>query len=462
MGYWGPPTPENYDPAPRPLRHYPAIVDGTQYEYPEIEDEEYFGIGTSNVRGAEPLPNMQPLVGSIGPGARRTNKVQTFRGQWGNANEQSPFERLLAYQKLIALRAPEDPLTGGLCADWLEPDGTLHMQYFDFSDGSQPRRKEVTYRPKPDGGVDVHVFEYSGGKWVDEAFDFERDFNSALVPIMQGIQLVTTAIVSIFATPAVGAAWAAAMQMGVDAAAGRAPPSIGEAFATVGSIGGAANLGGLLASEDGKKLVAGMYKSIGNVVSGEFLGKLTKVASDAVGALPSVDLSAALEGAIPAELLELDTRIAGSSGPNLPGSYSDVFSKAASAFADFAQSGNHDVFYSIRKTVDGMDAGGVGKGQFDLTFAALYGEANAPPDPRFLADQASDPGATLTWRAALSRGKQAMSAPGDPGTMSFRQVIEKSGGALRVDAQKKSAVKTGVGLVVVGTVLAAIAKRFLF
>lgn len=459
MGYWGPPPPSSYDPSPRPLRHYARVVEGETLEYPEPEDEEYYGIGVSRVAGASPIPALQPLVGGIGPGPRRSNKVQTFRGSWWGT--QSPYERLIAYQRLIAIRAPEDPLSGGLAPDWVEPDGTLHIQYFDFSDEKEPRRKETTLKPKPSGGVDIHVFEWypNEQRWGDEGFDAERGFGEALVPIMQGIQIVSTAIVSIFATPAVGAAWAAAMQVGVDQAAGKAPPSIEAAFGMLGSFASAANIGTVLASEEGKNFVAGMYKSIGTVVPGDFLSKLTKVAGDAVGSLPKVDLSGALEGAIPDELIALDLSIGGDYGPNTPGSHSDVFSKASSAFAAFAQGQSRDVFYSIRKTVDETALGG--KGAFDLTFAALYGEANAPPDPRFLVDQASDPSATLTWRAALARGKQAMSAPGDPGTMSFRQVLGISGGEVRIAQEKKTAVKTGVGVAAVIAAL-AIAKRFLF
>lgn len=461
MGYWAPPLPSAYDPAPRPLRHHPAVVSGTSVDYPDPEDEEYFGIGTSAVGGADPIPAMAPLIGSI---ARlgKPNHVTTFGGWGGNASTQSPLARLWNYQRLIALRAPEDPEGGGLAADWIDPDGTIHQNYFDFSDENQPRRKRVAFKPKQ-GGVDTKVEEYTPQNgWQDEGFDFERDFSTALVPIMQAMQAVSSAIVSIFATPAVGAAWAAAMQLGVDAAAGRSPPSIEAAIAPFVQFGAAA-IGPALASKDGKDLIAGFYKSAQKAVGADFLAKVQNLVDGAAISFPKVNVPAALIGKIPAELVALDLQAFGQAGPALPNSASDVFVKAASAFAAWKGGAPKDVVYSIRKTIDvewssGDGATFGGKGEFDLAFASMLA-SEFDIDPRALADQAGDPGATMTVAQMIALGKQQATQAGDEGTMTFRQAFAKSGGSLRAEVEstkEKQAAAVTVGL------LAILAKLFFF
>jgi hypothetical protein len=465
MGYWGPPPPSYYNPAPRPLRHHQAVVNGETLEYPEPEDEEFFGIGTSDDPKAEPLYAGPYGMAAVGIGVRTGNVVRTFRGYWDlGKNDQSPLERLHIYNRLIAIRAPEDPLSGGLAPDWLEPDGTIHMNYFDFSDMHEPKRKEVVFHPKPEGGVDMTIFEWNVGdqKWGGEGFDAERDFNKALGPILIALQVVTTAIVSIFASPAVGAAWGAAFQPGIDAAAGKAPPSIGEAFGSVAAMGGATNLGALMASDDGKNLMSGLYKSIGLQGSGEFLQKLKKVAGDAVGSLPRVDLAGALAGAIPDELIALDIQNSGELGPHLPGSHSDIFSKAATAYAAIARGSPSEVFYSIRKTMGDANA----TAEFDVNYAVLYGESQTGPllDPMLHSPSAVAYGALAASGLVFGPSRQArqLVQPRDRGAMSYLARQAMSAGGVRDVVRKKSATKTGLGLAAVGVVLAALVKKFFF
>ena len=459
MGYWAPPLPSAYDPAPRPLRHYPAVVAGRNVEYPEPEDAEYFGIGVSGEGGAEPLPAMAPLVASV---ARlgKPNHVTTFAGWGGNASTQSPLDRLWNYQKLIALRAPGDPDGGGLAADWVDSDGTIHQNYFDFSDENQPRRKRVAFTPKSQGGVDVSVEEFTPENgWQGEGFDFERDFTSALVPIMQALQAVSTAIVSALATPAVGAAWAAAMQLGVDAAAGRTPPSIEAAFAVFVQYGGAMNIGGVLASKEGKDIVAGFYKSVEKAVGSDFLDKVGSLVESVPKSFPKVNVPAAMIGKIPDELIALDKSVFGSTGPAVPNGASDVFVKAANAYAAWKGGAPKDVVYSIRKTIDTSYFGlPDGKGEFDLTIASMEA-SELDVDPRMLADQAGDPGATMTFRQVLALGKQSVTQGGDGGTMTFRQAYGKSGPALRNDIE---AGKETTKVVAGAALLALVAKLFFF
>jgi hypothetical protein len=459
VGYWAPPLPSAYDPAPRPLRHYPAVVAGQNVQFPEPEDAEYFGIGVSSVGGAEPLPAMAPLTGSI---ARlgKPNHVVTFAGWGGNASTQSPLDRLWNYQRLIALRAPTDPDGGGLAADWVDPDGTIHINYFDFSDEHEPRRKRVAFTPKEKGGVDVKVEEWSPDQgWHDEGFDFERDFTSALVPIMQALQAVSTAIVSVLATPAVGAAWSAAMQFGVDAAAGRTPPSIEAAFGVLVQFGGAMNLGGVLASKEGKDVIAGFYKSVEKTVGSDFLGKLGNLAAAVPKSFPKVNVPAALIGKIPDELIALDKSVFGDVGPAIPNGVSDVFVKAARAYAAIRGGAPKDVAYSIRKTIDAAYAGlPDGKGEFDLTLASMQA-SELDVDPRALADQASDPTSTMTFHQVLAMGKQSATELGAEGTMTFRQAYAKSGAALRNDVE---AGKETTKVVAGAALLALVAKLFFF
>lgn len=459
MGYWAPPLPSVYDPAPRPLRHYPAVVRGQSVEFPEPEDAEYFGVGLSAEGGAEPVPTMAPLVASV---ARlgKSNHAVTFAGWGGNAATQSPLDRLWNYQRLIALRAPEDPEGGGLAADWVDPDGTINVNYFDFSDEHTPRRKRVAFKPKKDGGVDVKVEEFTPeGGWHDEGFDFERDFTSAIVPIMQALQAVSTAIVSVLATPAIGAAWAAAMQLGVDAAAGRAPPSIEAAFGVFMQFGGATNIGGVLASKDGKDVVAGFYKSVEKAVGSDFLDRIENLVGAAAKSFPKVNVPAALVGKIPEELIALDKSVFGDTGPSIPNSASDVFVKASSAYAAWKGGAPKEIVYSIRKTIDTSYQGLLdGKGEFDLTIASMQA-SELDIDPRALADQAGDPGATMTFRSVLELGKQAVDQAGGVGTMTFRQALAKSGPVLRNELQGgKDASKVVAG----AAVLAILAKLFFF
>ena len=457
MGYWAPPLPSAYDPAPRPLRHYAAVVAGQNVEYPEPEDAEYFGIGVSGQGGADPLPAMAPLLGSI---ARlgKPNHVVTFAGWGGNASTQSPLDRLWNYQRLIALRAPGDPDGGGLAADWVDSDGTIHQNYFDFSDEHNPRRKRVAFTPKAQGGVDIKVEEFTPGEgWHDEGFDFERDFTVALVPIMQALQAVSTAIVSLLATPAVGAAWAAAMQLGVDAAAGRTPPSIEAAFGAFVQYGGAMNIGGALASKEGKDLIAGLYKSVEKTVGADFLDKMGNLVESVPKSFPKVNVSAALVGKIPDELIALDKSVFGEVGPSIPNASSDVFVKAANAYAAWKGGASKDIVYSIRKTIDTNYAGlPDGKGEFDLTIASMQA-SELDIDPRMLVQQ--DPNATMTVRQVLALGKQSVSQAGDGGTMTFRQALAKSGPALRNDLE---AGKDTTKVVAGAALLALLAKLFFF
>lgn len=461
MGYWFPPPPSAYDPTPRPLSHHTVVLGGETLEYPEVEDAEFFGVGLSEVKGADPIPSMfyvQPGMSRTGKG----NHVKTFEADWGSGGpQQSPKDRLRNYQKLIALRAPEDPEGGGLAADVADPDGALTINYFDFSDAQTPRRKRVHLAPKK-GGVDIHVEEWNPNeqRWGDEPFDFERDFEGSLVPIMQGLQVVTSAIVGVLATPAAGAAWSAAMQLGVNQAAMAAPPSVGEAFATFGTLAGSLNIGAALASPDSKAMLAGLYKSIKGAVGQDFLDRMQGVVDAAAKTFPKVNLSAALAGMVPDELIALDHALMGPTGPAQPGSSSDAFAKATEAFAALKNGAPESVAYSIRKTLD-VDIEGLppAKAAFDLTLASLKAKDRLGPEPWELADMAGDSGATLTVAQVIAMGKQSVQQKGDLGAMSFRQVYTQSPGALR---QQAGAAEGTQKIVAAAGLLALLGKLFFF
>jgi hypothetical protein len=427
VGYWWPPPPSVFNPAPRPLSWHGDRI-------PDEEDALFFGYGVAegNISLA-----WSPWTAHLARGG--------VAGAW-NPGSARPFLKskrgfddsdiLAAYSRLIDTRAPDDPPRGGLAPDYVDPDGTIHLQYYDLSD-DRPIRKEVTYRPKS-GGVDVSVRQYTPGKgWEGEGFDFERDFTTSEGPILSAINVVTTAIVSIFGTPAVGAAWSAAFGAGIQLSqaelAGTLTLSdaLAQSFGALGAVIVQSGAGAALASDALPKLSSFVYRGLGITEKSskdfaEALSKFGDAAGEALPKLKGISIEDVFAGAIPKEIASADAAAAAGLGANateIPGSLSYGWKIASAAFAAL-KAGDLDRFYSWRKIASDPSL-------VDSSIACLMASDAAEEKSRelqassFLASR--DASATMTFRSALANARQASSFSKDDAARTFKQVALSMG-----------------------------------
>lgn len=428
MGYWVPPPPSAYDPTPRPLSwHWEGAV-----RVPDPPDAILFGIGVAEGVMQSALPGDRPMY------TRHMYNLPNNPGLAATFRGKSTAELLDAYGRLIDVRAPEDPPTGGLAADHVDPTGAIHVNYWDLADGRQPHRKQVVFAPKA-GGVEVAVYQWNhdAQEWRGEGFDFERDFSGSVYTIMDALNAVTTAIVSIFATPAVGAAWSAAFGAGLNlsrkqrAGTLTIDDALGESFGALASFGAGVGIGEALASESGRALTGSLYKAIGVAQKdvGDFAAAIGKVAAEGGKLIPKVkafSVEAALAGAIPPDILSHSLAPWGASAPpkpidTIPSTLAYEWKLATTAYAAL-RAGAPSGFYGWRKLSVQPDV-------FDASVASLAAtEAAEDASREFQARtffEARDPQATATWRTALARAKQAV-APKDDATATWRSVQGKA------------------------------------
>jgi hypothetical protein len=417
MPYWGPPPISSYDPSPRPLRWEWRDVEirgqNVRVRWPSAEDAAYFGTGLDDVRplkteirdGVELHPqdlHSQPEMPFVLPGVighRRGNGNVTFSGAL------SPYERLLAYNRIAATRAPEDPESGGLPAD--STDGAeIRIHYFDLSD-KWAKRKMVAYSPKS-GGVNLTIKEWypERGAWDGEGFDFERDFSNALPDILHALQVTSSMVVAyLTANPTLAAAWGSAFGEGARGALTGKPPSLEAAFGTLVTAGRSVDLPVLLRDEIAKSdVLSALNGAVVRTVGADAIERLAKVGKTFSDVLPKIDLPSLL-GAVPREILSND-----GPGAMLFGSVSLDFAKAMKA----AMSGDITEALSIRKTVADL-------GVFDLAFASAIA---------FQKDYVE--------RIASA----SASSKTDPGARSFRQVLGTPAAELASEQRAKSFEQT--------------------
>jgi hypothetical protein len=434
VGYWWPPAPECFDPVPRPLRWEGS----RQSPIPSVEDCTIFGIGEGEFPGHADQWGRPYASGTLVFGGRAYGKparVANFMREGKTVTD-----RLDTYRRLIDLRTPDDPKNGGLCADTIDYlNGSFQVNYWDFSDDTQPRRKRITFTPR---GNDVKkTIEQWEGDWRPEGDDAEKGFIEALPSIIAGFGAVTTiAIGYLTGNPSLAAAWTNVFKMASSPVFGGPAPSIeGFASAAVATLGAAPDFGkvmGNLFTE--KALKSGIFGEIGQINFAQIsqygqdasshLDKLKAVAMKFANAMPRIDVDlmrmfnvttgavdgyAMLQGKAPSIGLPEDiVRAFQNSLKGLSTFDLDSFGKAGVAFSlNLGQ----DLYYSIRKAADD-------KSTFEATFASLVAMKDKPVDQRFLASTADDPTATATVAQVLARGKQSASVASDA-SRTWRQAL---------------------------------------
>lgn len=446
MGYWFPPPPTVFNPTVRPFNWH-AEGDGA---YPEPEDEAFYGVG----RGTSPVPPIYDTnVGAwVAPPGCPENIGDETKGPWKNYGDlvcvggygagfnfkdKSPADRLDYYRKMIALRTPAisylpfagDPEGGGLAPD-VATDAGVWINYFDCSDSSQPKRKAVFYPGDGKSDPTVRQWNPDSGEWEDEGFDWDKD----LPKIFQGaLSVIGTvgAIAISFVTvdPAVLGAWAG--MMGQLSQAARPGGKI-DPFAVMQEIIKDTNalpgIGQMFSSDAMKNSVAAsLYDSARKIADyaknfeqkiETFFSSFSQAISGNFALIPKIDPSTVARlfaHDIPPELVA-------ALGPPATAPLTAVHH----AIDAFLLQGEIP-FQSRRKLVPftGSDVGQIANWRvtFDLMFASLSATQEVVVrDPREYADQAADPGATMTVAQVMAHLKQ--SAASAQGMVSFWQIAK--------------------------------------
>lgn len=266
MGYWWPPSLYAFDPVERPLR--PKWT-GAAFASIPLPDE------TDTAMLASLDDGSRPLVKSKGRG--------------------------YAYTAMLRAKAPEDPESGGLCADRVNEDGSITIQYWDFSDTTIVRRKRVTYVSDPKLGQKIDPRtgglpeEYSAKGWQREGFDAEREFGKVGLDIVSAIMtIVSTALAVYPPTSAAGLAFSAMWGMTLKALkSGGVPPSFDDIMATFGKLANVGGAWGIVSkSPDLQNLFKnGFIGTMGRSV-GEWKDKIGACVSSIGTAMPMLPLPA--------------------------------------------------------------------------------------------------------------------------------------------------------------------------
>lgn len=439
MGYWWPPAPQVFDPVPRPLRW-----EGSKSSpIPSVEDCTIFGIGDGSIPGhvdteGRPYASYTLVFGGTSP--NKPGRIANFLRQGKTVGD-----RLDTYRRLIDLKTPEDPIRGGLCADTIDySDGSIQINYWDFSDDTQPRRKRITYRPI--GSEIKKIIEQWEGYWKPEGDDAEKGFIEALPSIIAGFGAITTIVIGyLTGNPALAGAWSNVFKMASSPVFGGPPPSL-EGFAmAAGSVLGAApdfgkTMGNLFTE---KAFKSGIYGEIGKInfaALTEFgedlsshLDKLKATVSKFANQMPRIDLDlmsafnltsgtldsyAILQGRSPSINLPSDVvRAVQNSLKGLSTFDLDSFGKAGFAFTLGL---GDELYYSIRKAA-------IDKSTFEATFAAMLAMKDKPIDQRMFVTSALDPSATATVASTMASFKKSVTQASDASaTMTFRQALAAS------------------------------------
>lgn len=277
MGYWNPPGLLAFDPTTRALdwsySQTKAIVVGEQ----DLEMLECFRQRT--ISGVSHLS--MPTVKNLGTGG--------------------------TYLRMILARAPEDPEKGGLAADTVNEGGGVTINYYDFSDSNNVRRKRVTWVPKGNeavignrGGV-PEEWDPSAKIWKQEGPDAEREFSKIAMGLAQALGMIASAVLSAVpgggaVAPLFSAAWSFALK--TIANKGK-PPSIDDVISLIGAAGkviGPGVWGVVSKNPDIQNLFRTGFVAKMRELPGAYSDKVAAAVNEVGGILPRLNLSASVPG----------------------------------------------------------------------------------------------------------------------------------------------------------------------
>jgi hypothetical protein len=214
MGYWWPPSLYAFDPTDRPLIY---------------------------VRDPQPSPSELDLEF-----LQCLDTRTAFVKKNGLKN---------TYYHLASMRTPGDPPEGGLAADTVNEDGSLTINYWDFSDENKIRRKRVRYIQDKKTGASK-IDNYGGvpeewdrvdGKWTwrQEGPDAEREFGKSGSEILSVIGTIAASVMALTGVGAVAAgAFASVWSFTIRQLKNHGrPPSLDEIMSLYGEIGKAVGPG---------------------------------------------------------------------------------------------------------------------------------------------------------------------------------------------------------------------------
>lgn len=230
MGYWWPPSVYAFDPVERPfLPHAGTIGDA------------FDAVGDSAGK-AKASPS--DLLRAFPVPSRDDVELLKFSFGWGTPAMVKVRGALYTYASMISKRAPEDPASGGLCADSIEPDGVLRINYYDLA-GTDAHRKRIRLRPKKDGsGYEIDPLTggvpelLQAGVWKNEGPDAEREFWKASPALMSGMIAVASMALSMVPGGQIPAAvLSAAWSLGMKSVGSGKPPSLEDVIGAFGEAG---------------------------------------------------------------------------------------------------------------------------------------------------------------------------------------------------------------------------------
>jgi hypothetical protein len=209
------------------------------------------------------------------------------------------------YYAMIAAAAPEDPPGGGLCADTVNSDGSVSVNYWDFSDAEQVRRKRVTYVADPNTGAQIIANrndseggvpqECVKGRWQKEGPDAEREFGKQGMQIIRVIGNIAAVVLSLVPGGAVASSvfavmWNFAM---AEIANGGKPPSVDDVMSLVVGLGKAVGPGAWKIVSTDPDIQSILRRGfIGEMakIPGDYADKIGGVVNNMGNALPAIEL----------------------------------------------------------------------------------------------------------------------------------------------------------------------------
>lgn len=283
MGYHWPPSLFAFDPTSRPF---------LWVQLPASSAEPILGLPPNTF----PSPAMKVVV----PDAYDREMVKNLPMSPAKKN----LGELGLYYAMISARAADDPPLGGLPPDTVNSDGSITVNYYDFSDGSKVRRKRVTYvqgkngqeianRNDSEGGVPQ---EWNGSAWVKEGPDAEREFSKAGLAIVNAIGTIAAAVLALIPgaqipATAFGAMWSLTMK---SLANGGKPPDVGDVLSIAGSFGKAIGPGlwGIVSDSPEIQSIFN-HGAIGQMakVPGQWKDKISGLVNDIGTHLPALNMA---------------------------------------------------------------------------------------------------------------------------------------------------------------------------
>lgn len=282
MGYWWPPSLWSFDPTERPfvwnIVTYKEAAQVMGYAAP---------VAFESVKVALPNEYDREFLSLINSGWVVTPETVKKQGLLGT------------YASLLAVKAPGDPDTGGLGPDYIEPDGTIAINYYDFSDQAGAKRKRARYVPSKGGGYELaNRNDNEGGvpqewnpkaqEWRKEGPDAEREFWKASGPALSAlVTIMATALAAVPGGQVGSSIIAMAWSVGMKAVAAGKAPDLGD---IIGAVGASGVLGVLSANIDLQKaFTTGFIGEMGKL-GGDWASKIGQVSTSFGKNFPKIDL----------------------------------------------------------------------------------------------------------------------------------------------------------------------------